>query len=211
MHSRIEIAAIDAIMVSFEARVDLSINQAIHQLRAHIIQAQPAWLRDVVAGYHCLMVVYDLSQIESTPVIAWLQQTLASPSLQAHGRQGSQQHVFQVCYEGEDLAPDIARVAALTEQTIEQVMQLHSARDYHVYTVGFAPGFAYLGDVIEPLQVPRLATPRQHVPAGSVALANQQTAIYPRPSPGGWNIIGRVANWRAQHGLEIVAGDSVRF
>lgn len=210
MQSRIEIAAIDAVMVTFDARIELSINQAVHQLREQLILARPPWLRDVVAGYHSLMVVYDISQVAMATVVQVLEQNLATQLTQKEPSQTQQQHVFHVCYDAE-YAPDIERVAALTGHSVEDVINLHSERIYHVYTVGFAPGFAYLGDVNERLQVPRLATPRQQVPAGSVAIANQQTAIYPRSSPGGWNIIGRVANWRVQRGLDIVAGDQVRF
>ena len=70
------------------------------------------------------------------------------------------------------------------------VINIHTATEYRVYAIGFAPGFAYLGQVDERIAAPRLATPRLKVPRGAVAIADQQTAVYPAESPGGWNLIG---------------------
>ncbi|RUO46528.1 5-oxoprolinase subunit PxpB [Pseudidiomarina donghaiensis] len=213
MQARVEVAAIDAVMVAFEARVDLAINQAVHQFAAQLKQANPSWLRDIVPAYHSAMVVYDIHQTDLPSVTRYIEQLLRQPSEQHHSL-ASTQHRFKVCYEA-PYAPDMPRVMEHTGLSAAQIIALHSAREYHVYTVGFAPGFAYLGDVDERIQTPRLATPRSKVPAGSVAIANQQTAIYPRTSPGGWNLIGRVANWNMNPnenlGWAIQAGDSVVF
>ena len=70
------------------------------------------------------------------------------------------------------------------------MVKLHSSATYHVYMLGFMPGFSYLGDVPQRLQLPRRATPRSSVPAGSLAIAMQMTSIYPLSSPGGWHLIG---------------------
>lgn len=90
-------------------------------------------------------------------------------------------------YDGEDLAS----VAEFTSLRVEEVVELHTARDYLVYCVGFAPGFTYCGELDAQLVVPRKSSPRTSVPAGSVAIAEQQTGIYAVASPGGWNLIGR--------------------
>ena len=74
--------------------------------------------------------------------------------------------------------------------TVEQVIAIHQSVEYRVYAIGFAPGFAYLGEVDERIASSRLATPRQKVPKGAVAIADRQTAVYPAISPGGWNLIG---------------------
>ncbi len=100
-----------------------------------------------------------------------------------------------------------ANPAALTD--------LHAGREYLVYCVGFAPGFTYCGELPEILAVPRLATPRQIVPAGSIAIAGRQTGIYAVDSPGGWNLIGRTS-WRlfdpvADAPARFKAGDRLRF
>lgn len=95
-----------------------------------------------------------------------------------------------VCYDAA-FALDLDEVARHTGLTSAEVVQLHRAGNYLVHCVGFMPGFPYLGGLPEELATPRRATPRKEVPAGSVAIGGAQTGIYPRASPGGWNIIGR--------------------
>jgi inhibitor of KinA len=87
--------------------------------------------------------------------------------------------------------PDLQTVASSTGLEPSDVIDLHSGREYLVYCVGFAPGFTYCGALPERLALPRLATPRTRVPAGSVGIAGRQTGIYAVESPGGWNLIGR--------------------
>jgi KipI family sensor histidine kinase inhibitor len=98
---------------------------------------------------------------------------------------------------------------------VNDVIALHSSNEYRVYAIGFAPGFAYLGQVDERIAAPRLATPRQRVPRGSVAIADRQTAVYPAVSPGGWNLIGRcptrMFDPKATPVMPVAVGDKVRF
>ncbi|MER7958643.1 MULTISPECIES: 5-oxoprolinase subunit B family protein [unclassified Streptomyces] len=91
-----------------------------------------------------------------------------------------------VRYDG----PDLAEVAALWGVSVETAVRIHSATEFRVAFCGFAPGFGYLTGLGDPYQVPRRATPRTSVPAGSVALAGPYTGVYPRSSPGGWQLIG---------------------
>ncbi len=94
---------------------------------------------------------------------------------------------IDVVYEGEDLEA----VAAAAELSPEQVIELHTSAVYQVAFCGFAPGFGYLAGLPPALHLPRRASPRTRVPAGSVAIAAAYTAVYPRPSPGGWHLLGR--------------------
>src|SRR5690606_25015219 len=111
--------------------------------------------------------------------------------------------------------PDLARVAALNHCDITDVIDRHSQWDYLVYAIGFAPGFAYLGEVDDAIATPRHRTPRLRVPRGAVAIADRQTAVYPAPSPGGWNLIGLCPTplFRpdANPAVPIAVGDLVRF
>ncbi|WP_306329472.1 5-oxoprolinase subunit B family protein [Streptomyces venezuelae] len=91
-----------------------------------------------------------------------------------------------VRYDG----PDLAEVATLWGVSVEAAVRIHSAAEFRVAFCGFAPGFGYLTGLGERYQVPRRATPRTAVPAGSVALAGPYTGVYPRSSPGGWQLIG---------------------
>lgn len=95
--------------------------------------------------------------------------------------------VLPVRYDG----PDLAEVASLWGVAEEEVAAIHSGTGFRVAFCGFAPGFGYLTGLPERFHVPRLATPRTAVPAGSVALAGPYTGVYPRTSPGGWRLIGR--------------------
>ncbi len=96
-------------------------------------------------------------------------------------------HHVPVHYDG----PDLAEVAARTALSPDEVVARHTAPEYHVLALGFAPGFAYLGELDPALILPRRQSPRPRVPAGSVAIASAMTAIYPSASPGGWHLLGR--------------------
>ena len=100
-------------------------------------------------------------------------------------------------------------------RTPADVIELHAATTYEVLFLGFAPGFAYLGELAPPLVVPRLATPRPRVPPGSVAIAGSMTAVYPQGSAGGWRLLGRtdarLFDPRATPPARLRPGDRVRF
>jgi inhibitor of KinA len=119
-----------------------------------------------------------------------------------------------VCYEPE-FAEDMEALAGAHGLSTEQIIEIHSGTVYTVYMIGFAPGFAYLGPLDERLELPRRETPRARVPAGSVAVANQYTGIYPADLPGGWHVIARTPlplfdSSRDQPSL-LGAGDRVQF
>ena len=118
-------------------------------------------------------------------------------------------------YYGEEAGPDLNRLAANAGLSIEQVIKLHQSIEYRVYAIGFAPGFAYLGEVDERIAAPRLSTPRKKVPKGAVAIADRQTAVYPAQSPGGWNLIGLCpTDMFNPHGdpiMPVSVGDKIQF
>ena len=99
---------------------------------------------------------------------------------------------IQVCYGGE-VGPDLGHVAQLAKLDENEVIARHTAADYHVAMLGFAPGFPYLLGLDPALHTPRRADPRVRVAAGSVAIGGAQTGIYPCELPGGWQIIGRTS------------------
>ncbi len=117
-------------------------------------------------------------------------------------------------YGGRD-GPDLDEVAALHGLTAAAVVELHASVEYRVRFLGFAPGFAYLARVPQQIVTPRLATPRQRIPGGSVGIAGEQTAVYPFDSPGGWRLIGRTEErvWdvTADPPARLLPGHRVRF
>ena len=118
------------------------------------------------------------------------------------------------CYDPE-LAPDLAEVAEFAGVTPEEVVRLHCGATYLVLATGFAPGFAYLGDVDARIAAPRLASPRARVPVGAVGIADRRTGVYPAAGPGGWRLIGRVPSGLFADAAERIArfspGGSVEF
>ena len=87
---------------------------------------------------------------------------------------------------------DLQLISETTGLPIDQIIELHCSRDYRVLATGFVPGFGYLGETDPRIHLPRRDTPRTRIPRGSVAISENQTVIYPRETPGGWNIIGRM-------------------
>ncbi len=119
-----------------------------------------------------------------------------------------------VCYDA-DFAPDLDEVAQRAGLSVDEVIRRHCAAIYRVSCVGFTPGFPYLSGLPPELATPRRASPRKEIPAGSVAIGGAQAGIYPRKSPGGWNIIGRTSlrlfDVERDPAALFQAGDCVRF
>jgi KipI family sensor histidine kinase inhibitor len=118
-------------------------------------------------------------------------------------------HVLRVRYDGVDI-DEVARATGLSR---DEVINAHVGAIYTVDTIGFAPGFAYLAGLDPRLELPRRATPRPRVPAGSVAIAGRQSAVYPFDSPGGWHLLGSVVGVTmfGEQGALLALGDRVRF
>ncbi|MDC8831227.1 5-oxoprolinase subunit B family protein [Alteromonas gilva] len=168
-------------------------NQVIATLRQALLthpsqQTTPDWLCEAVPAYDSLMVVFDISRIDYHGVYQYVRDLPLSVSESEHTGAG-QTHRLPVWY-GAPVANDLALVSASTGLDEAQIITLHQQVAYRVYAVGFAPGFAYLGELDERLAMPRLANPRKAVPQGAVAIADRQTAVYPGVSPGGWHLLG---------------------
>lgn len=136
---------------------------------------------DVVPAAETVLVVCDRPE-----VLAGLTETLPAVAPVDAGTSAQVVEV-PVDYDGDDLAT----VAAAVGCTVDRVVELHGSVDYEVAFCGFAPGFAYLAGLPDVLRLPRRATPRTRVPAGSVAIAAAYSAVYPTESPGGWHLLGR--------------------
>lgn len=170
-------------------------------------------LVDLVPSYTTLLVVFDPFRLTPCDARQKLMAILARLE-PADAGATSKQHCLPTWYDPRS-GPDLQRVAELSRLSLNAVIDAHSARDYRVFALGFAPGFAFMGLLDTALICPRLDTPRQHVPAGSVAIAGQQTAAYPAATPGGWNLIGRTPTRlfdRDRDGFSLLqVGDRVRF
>jgi KipI family sensor histidine kinase inhibitor len=154
----------------------------VHRLVAAVRTAALPGVVDVVPGYRTVLVT-TVDGESLAAVRSVLPQLVLPAAAAAAGRVVE----VPVRYDGDDLA----EVAALTGLSRDDVVARHTAPDYLVAFLGFAPGFPYLVGLDPALHVPRRATPRTSVPAGAVGLAGDQTGIYPRATPGGWQLIGR--------------------
>ena len=173
--------------------------------------ARIAGVTDIVPSYASVAIHYD------PLTITWddLRDRVLLVADSADGNAGegpaSRSHVIPVQYDGEDLE-DVAR---LTSLSVAEVIDIHSGMEYRVNVIGFVPGFAYLGLLDDRLVIPRREIPRKRVPAGSVAIAEAQTGIYPSSTPGGWHLLGttKVQTFDAAHSPPALfsVGDTVRF
>ncbi|MCE9678444.1 5-oxoprolinase subunit PxpB [Shewanella sp. AS1] len=162
-----------------------SIASALPAIRAQLEQ----YVVDIVPSYTSILISVDLLTIGMSDFCQQLEQVLAERSGSAVF---SQIKTIELpVYYGAEVALDAETICEHTGLTFQQVVDIHSSTTYRVYAIGFAPGFAYLGNTDERIAIPRKQTPRLNVPAGSLALADRQTAIYPKASPGGWQVIGR--------------------
>ena len=170
-------------------------------------------LIDLVPSYASLLVIYDPLRTDHMSIIHRLH-GIREEIDHASASEGGREIVLPVYYSAESGA-DLERLAQQCELSVEEVIALHSDTEYRVYAIGFAPGFAYLGEVDRRIAAPRLATPRAKVPRGAVAIADRQTAVYPAVSPGGWNLIGncpqRMFDPDAEPTMPVAVGDRVRF
>lgn len=175
----------EALLLEWEQRIDKSLNRSVHTYSKALSQ----WpeIIDCVPSYASLLVVFI-----PTP---GLQNALRERIYDAQPALGDQpiigaRHELPVLYGGA-YGPDLAFVSETCGLSREEIIHKHTAISYNVYQLGYVPGFAFLGVTDPELEVPRRVTPRTRVPAGSVALAGRQTAVYPSESPGGWQLIGR--------------------
>jgi inhibitor of KinA len=212
MEFRIVSAGDAALVVELPNRIDPEISDRAVALASMIrLQCAPM-VRDVVVGYCTITVYYDPLHVDPERVEQTVTR-LARVPWSAQRRTGALVDV-SVCYGGQE-GPDLGRVAAAAGLSEEDVVAIHSSATYRVYVVGFVPGFPYMASVDSRLSLPRRATPRTRVPAGSVAIAAGQTGIYPCETPGGWHLIGRTPlkpyDASKPQPFAFRPGDSVRF
>lgn len=205
-------ASDQALLVYLGEEIGLPAHERVLKLLRLLDKEPPVWLRNVQPAYCSLLVTFDACRVDHAQVEATLGQL--EKRAETMGPRKTKTIEIPVCYGGE-LGPDLEEVAKRHRLTPQRVVELHSSRTYQAYFLGFAPGFAYLGDLPEELSTPRLATPRKKVPAGSVAIAGRQTAVYPFATPGGWRLLGRtpVRFFRTdRQRMPLVSiGDQVRF
>jgi len=212
MTPRLETVGMDSLIVRLFEAIDEANMPWLTAADAALREAFGPALIDLVPSYTTLLVHYDVAAL--TPAEARERIRTALADLAPASAEQGRRHVIPVWYD-ESVGPELPRIAERLGISMAEVIERHCARDYGVFALGFAPGYGFMGLVEEALATPRLKTPRQKVAAGSVGIADRQTAVYPLRSPGGWNILGRTAVTlfdRDREGYSLLRpGDRVRF
>lgn len=173
-----------ALLAELGTRLDTALNTRAIALAAALQKRRD--VRRAVAAHGTVTVMFDPDQVTLDALGAAIRRLAGKrPPVDEPGRL----HRIPVVYDG----PDLDGVAARLGLSTRQVVELHVRPIYRVFLVGFVPGWAYLGPLPDELVLPRRATPRTQVPAGSVAIAGPQTGVYPFATPGGWHLIGRTS------------------
>jgi inhibitor of KinA len=177
------------LLVEWEQIVDPEINERAIRVAARLQSRLGHVVRDIVPSYCSVGIHFDPLLTD----LAALERVVQDEANRAASGDSEDERVpleIPVHYGGADGA-DLASVAEWAACTAADVIEMHSARIYRVYMLGFVPGFSYMGRVDSRIAAPRRRVPRDRVPAGSVGIAGEQTGVYPMPTPGGWQIIGR--------------------
>ena len=214
---QIQVASENSLIVYFGEAVSQTISDQILHVSTFLSAHVGHTLIDLVPSYASILVVFNPLQTDHLHVRKIIKEAFQ----EIHNRNQDVAKVYDnktvelPVYYGEAAGPDLKRLADHAGLSVQDVIDLHSAQAYRVYAIGFAPGFAYLGEVDERIAAARLPTPRKKVPKGAVAIADRQTAVYPSQSPGGWNLIGLcptdMFNPNAQPTMPVSVGDKVKF
>ncbi len=180
-----------AITIEFGSTISEHINSRVLDLHTHLKEAiaagQVRGIIETVPTFRSLTIHFNPLQLFPEEVEAIVKSYLSNRKTNSRAENHWQ---FPACYCGE-YAEDLPQVAQDTALETDELVLIHSRQVFRVFMIGFLPGFPYMGTLDKRLHLPRRREPRIAVPKGSIAIANQLTAIYPSESPGGWHLIGR--------------------
>lgn len=210
-------ASENSIIVYFGSETSDSISNQINAFCIHMKTNYQTYIIDLISSYASVLLIFDVPNISHSEIKRIVRASLAKlekSSKKSGVSEEKQVITLPVLYGGEN-GPDLSTIAKNAGISEREVISIHESKPYLVYAIGFAPGFAYLGEVDPKIATPRLETPRQMVPKGAVAIADRQTAVYPAESPGGWNIIGicpiPMFNSLSPPYMPVSVGDTVKF
>lgn len=209
---RIVTAGDSSLLVEFGQEISPEINHRIAATVQMIREQHVEGVVDVIPTYCSLLINYDPRVVLYDDIKQRIQSML---KIDVTGSISKKKiYEIPVCYGGE-YGPDIQNIADHAGLSVEEVIKIHTSKDYLIYMLGFLPGFTYLGGLDERIHTPRLENPRLKISAGSVGIGGSQTGIYPLDSPGGWQLMGMtpVKTYDPNRAVPILveAGDYIRF
>lgn len=208
---RFKIASVDSLIIYFGDKIDektaTKVKKAYKSLKALNIDG----LIEIIPSYSSIFISFDIFKYDYESL-----KTLLKNSINSNFEDNFEEKIITIdVYYGFEVGLDLQKISFEKKLSIEEIIQIHTSKIYDVYAIGFLPAFAYLASVDEKIATARLATPRNLIPKGSVGIADNQTAIYPQNSPGGWNIIGKTALELFDKNLESLSifevGNKVKF
>ena len=187
-----------AIVFALAPKMDVSILQKIKHLNDFFIAKKMSGIIDTIPSYHTLTIIYDIEQFLdsretlSSQLLSFCNKMITDFENDLQEQKNSESTIYQVpvCYD-KSFGIDLENISLSNQISCDEIIQIHTSNQYDVFSIGFLPGFTYMGMVNEKIKIARHDKPRKEVPAGSVGIAGLQTGIYPANSPGGWQIIGR--------------------
>ncbi len=185
----IKLAGDCAIVIDLGESIHPEINAKVHNFAQTLVQKNYKWITQIIPAYKGLLIYYDPLSIEFFNLKKTILEEFENMS---NTQENANTNVITIpTLYGSKFGPDLENVINHTKLSKKEVIDIHTSTNYLVYAIGFSPGFPYLGGLSKKLNTPRLKNPRTKIPSGSVAIAETQTGIYPSPTPGGWQIIGR--------------------
>ena len=178
------------LLATYGDRIDPTVNACAVGLADAVRSARLPGVRDVIVTYRSVAVSFDPLAVDADRLADQMREIATAARQSPLDAEPIVE--IPVRYGGAD-GPDLAEVARFAGCSEQEVVRRHGAPSYRVYMLGFMPGFAYMAPVEDRIAMPRRATPRIRVPAGSVGIAGRQTGVYPGESPGGWQLIGRTS------------------
>lgn len=184
---QIKIASVDSVIIYFGEIISKEVSLKVKSAYKALIQLNNKALIEVIPSYNSIFITYDIFTYDFEEIKKYIEKKLLNIKIDDN----IASKIINIdVYYGKEVGLDLQRVSSKTNLDIKDIIQIHTSLLYDVYAIGFLPGFAYLASLDDRIIVPRLESPRKKVLKGSLAIADNQTAVYPQDSPGGWNIIG---------------------
>lgn len=201
-----------AILIDFEPIIDEKLLEKILFSKEAIEKSSIKDKVEVINTYHSLLVIYNYTIENIYEELLVLKHCCDTANIAKNIN--SRIYHIPVCYD-EEFGLDLNLLSKQNKLSIPEIIQLHTSSIYTVYFIGFLPGFLYLGGLDKRLRIPRKESPRMEVQKGAVGIGENQTGIYPKTSPGGWQIIGKSPvsffDKYANPPCVILPGDKVKF